>query len=222
MQIAFWGEQPGSGTTSSMLACAGMLSVLYPRLPVTLHTVNAARARAGRHCGNRHKSTLANIHSGIRFRLVDCGSGLDEVRYRILRQSDYIVVNLRQEEQQLAHFFLEEAFLMQNSLVLISNYYQASRFNLEYIRHMYRIEPSRLGAISCNSEFERAIAQGRIPFFVKQAWRDCRNGRNQRFLEELTGVTYSLLRGVERECGVTLPFAAWKTEHKEDIILWNR
>lgn len=135
---------------------------------------------------------------------LDCGSGLDARTRRILKQSEIVVVNLRQEEKELHRFFLEEARFLPGSRILLGNYCGESRFDRTYLERVYRVEPERILVLSENTEFDYARACGRMAGFVSRENRKPGSLRNQMFLEELKAISQSLLRDAGWICGRSL------------------
>lgn len=196
MKIAFWGEDPQSGTTSGMLAVAGMVSVMQPELSVAVY--NAAVAKKA----EQHRIQRCDLEHIVRkdkkhIEFVDCGSGMDKVRCRMLRQADFVVVSLRQEEKCMQQFFMEESFLLPRRIVLLNNYSSYSRFTPEYAQYTYRADAEEFAVLSCNNEFAWACSNGKIRTFVKQKSEMPGSETNRKFLRELEVFSRLLLKNME-------------------------
>lgn len=209
MTIAFWGAGVQSGTNANMRAVAAVFSDLCPDIRIGLY---AAGGKGGGICRNKNykssnkaagwkdSSALADI------RFVDCGSGMSGEKRRILRKAEIVVVNIRQEEEEIRRFFLEESHLLPGSPILIGNYCGQSKFSRRYLECVYRAEPEKVSVLSRNVEFEQAAACGRVYRFVKKESCAPKNLRNQQLLEELKGISGLLLRNAETLYGRDVPW----------------
>ncbi len=217
MKVAFWGESAQSNAGINMRAVASVFLMLYPEVEVGLYTADTQkRAPAGKGpFGKRRVSGPERKHGNftacrstapedkVREKLcfIDCGSGMDDKKRKILKQAEIVVVNLWQDEREIHRFFLEEARFLPQSLILISNYCSQSRLDKKYLERVYRAEPERIMVISENTEFDYASARGRAMNFVSRENRTPGSLRNQRFLEELKVISQSLLRHTGFMCG---------------------
>lgn len=207
MKVAFWGESAQSNAGINMRAIASVFPMLYPEVEVGLYTADTQRRgtagkgplgkrrvsaeRPGSYTICHSTATEGKMREKLCF--VDCGSGMDCKKRRILKQAELVVVNLRQDEREIHHFFLEEARFLPQSLILISNYCSQSRLDRQYLERVYRAERGQIMILSENTEFDYASARGRAMNFV---WRNRMPGslRNQRFLDELKTISRFLLR----------------------------
>lgn len=226
MKIAFWGESGQSNAGIHMRAVVSVFSALYPEIETAMYTMDTRKQSLCRKkptgkspvsgalsepgadaaCGVPGKKTTVSE----KLCFIDCGSGHDSKKYRILRQAEIVVVNLRQEEKELSHFFLEEAHLLPKSRILLGNYCSQSRFNKQYLEQIYRAKPGQIMVLSGNTEFDYAYACGRAASFLRKESRMPGSLRNQLFLAELKKISEALLRDIGMVCGSILP----ETEHK--------
>lgn len=205
MKIVFWGETRQCGTTSNMLAVAGMLSVLYPVARIEVRTLGTAQYGMSL-CTEEEKSFLkAFVDSkkishpkkqAIHFSFLDCGSGKDKWHRELLKQADLVVVNLAQEEAALQEFFMYDIHIAPNILILLGKYYELSRYGREYLERFYRIDPETIGVIPRNSEFEMAADKGKIRHFVQTEGQLAEKKRNQELFQELMHFVALLLQNV--------------------------
>lgn len=179
MKIAFWSEEGQSGTTSNMLACAEMFSILYPAAEICAQNLGLSKKIAKAERGKQKPSKEADFY------FLDCGIGLGRGKSRILRQMDLVVVNVKQEEAGLNRFFLEDRHRIPNFLVLMGNYYACDAFDRAYLEREYRVESERLGVISNNPEFYEAHRRGKVRHFIKAEYAKTGSLRNEQLLKEL-------------------------------------
>lgn len=206
MKIVFWGETRQCGTTSNMLAVAGMLSVLYPVARIEVRTLGTVQH--GMHlCVEEEKNFLKasvdtkkvsrNEKQAMHFCFFDCGSGKDKWHRDILRQADLVVVNLAQEEAALWEFFMYDIHIAPNILILLGKYYELSKYGREYLERFYRIDPETIGVIPCNSEFEMAADKGKVRHFVQTEGQMLKKKRNQELFQELMHFVELLLQNAK-------------------------
>lgn len=214
MKIAFWSEMRQSGTTSNMLAVAEMTARIFPESVVAVQRLSVPQ-------GAKEKSNKKNVKSQNRqpsktseketraadFYFLDCGTGLDEKKCRILKQMDVVVVNLRQDRKCLDDFFLRDRQWFPNYFAIISDFYgehEQERCNLE---RRYRLKAETAAIISHNSAFACAKEAGKIRRFTREQWTAPTDFRNEQFVRELEWI----LTGINK-C----------IKNKEEITVWNR
>lgn len=179
MNIVFWGEEHGCGTTAHMLAVAGMLSVLCPRADIGIGALPGGRRAA--------------------FHFYDGGAGLTERRLRMLRAADLVVVNLRPDKACVEHFFGEHRHIAKNKMILLGNYDEDARINCAYLEHFYRAEPEQIGGIPYNNGFYQALLHQRTDAFIRREC-DCPGSlRNEQFLNEVRQIAKVILAEKENE-----------------------
>lgn len=200
MKIAFWSEDRQSGTTSNMLASAAMMSILCPKIAISMQSLGTS--------GKPLKDKPA-IFEAADIYFLDCGNGLDVGRRRVLQQMDMVVVNLKQEKEALDRFFLEDMHVMPNFLLLLGNYYGSSVYNRDYLARVYRIAPEKVGAVYGNSEFSRAYELGRLEPFVKREHIRAQSVRNELLLKELEQFSKQLIKKYEEQ-------------NQGGTLIWNR
>lgn len=205
MKIVFWGETKQCGTTSNMLAVAGMLAVLRPEARIEVCTPGISQRAIRLHAGKKKntekifRDTEKKVYNGNRdmhFYFLDCRSGRDRWCREVLRKADLVVVNLAQQEDCLRKFFLYDIHIAPNILILMGKYYELSRYGREYLEHFYRIDPEKFGVIPCNAQFEMAADRGKVRHFVQTECKLPESERNGRLLQELTRFVELLLQNV--------------------------
>ncbi|MBO5246761.1 MAG: hypothetical protein J6B28_05805 [Eubacterium sp.] len=226
MKIVFWGETKRCGTTSNMLAVAGMLSVLRPDVRVEVRTLGLAqrsmRPYAGEEKSFRKDSddterVSCNENQNMHFCFFDCGSGKDKRRRDILRQADLVVVNLVQDEAALQEFFMYDIHIAPNILILMGKYYELSGYGRGYLERFYRIGPETIGVIPCNAAFEKAADKGKVRQFVQMESQMSNNKRNQELLQELTHFVELLLQNAgELQCKKEKQHCRIKTKQRDE------
>ncbi|MGN0348412.1 MAG: hypothetical protein ACI4DR_02655 [Roseburia sp.] len=182
MKIAFWSVDSRCGTTCNMLAVAAIFSLLYPKTRVVVKN------------GREAKEKEVRKQEDADFFFLDCGAGSYEKKCRILREMDLVIVNLKQEEEHLNRFFLENKHLLSNFYVVLGNYYRQSVYDPRYLEQVYRMCPEKCVVISNNSEFEQACSRRRIRRFIQAEYRQTKSLRNERLLSELTQLAHGILR----------------------------
>lgn len=190
MKIAFWSEEGKSGTTSNMLACAAMFSILYPHVKVSVQSLRVLK---------RQMQTKQKRQEEEHICFLDCGNGLDERKRRVLSQMDMVVVNLKQEKESLDRFFMDDVHWVPDALVLVGNYYDSSALNRAYLENVYRIAPEGLGTISSNGEFCHACQLAKVRRFIKTEYAETKSMRNKQLLEELEQFTKQIVMRMEEK-----------------------
>lgn len=165
MNVVFWGEEHGSGTTAHMLAVAGMLAVMCPKMKIAV--------------GTSPKEEQAAIH------FYDGGTGLTRRKRRMLWRADLVVVSLKQERNCMERFFQRDFHISENLFFLLDGYAGEVETGRIYLEQVYRIEPERIGAIPFNNEFYLALLRGESGLFIRRECRNHGNISNQQFIREL-------------------------------------
>lgn len=191
MKIAFWSETECSGTTSNMLAVAGMFSLLYPQEKVTVRGIEEEETEQMRRRAGRETAV-----SEICF--LDCGSGTSERTYRMLAEASLIVVNLKQDRRDMERFFLEYDHWKMEPLFLLSNYYGHSQYCRTYLERIYRIMPDCICVISHNGEFAQAYRHDTLKKFIAQEYQKAGCMRNELWLAEVEQVAKLLRKHMEQ------------------------
>lgn len=173
MNIVFWGEEHGCGTTAHMLAVAGMLSVLCPHVEVAIGALPGSPR--------------------VAFHFYDGGTGLTLRRQRMLRAADLVVVNLKPERACVEDFFLEHSHIAKNKLILLGNYYKGTGVDCGYLEHFYRVEPERVGEIPYNGGFYQALLHRKADAFIRCEADNPNSLRNEQFLNELRRIAQLIL-----------------------------
>lgn len=102
---------------------------------------------------------------------------------KILQQSDFVVVNLYQNQQLLDHFFRNYSAIQERAFYLIGNYDEDSQLTRGEIMKRYQIPGCQIGVIPHNANFSDAISDGNlIPFLLKNYTCDDRS-QNYKFMK---------------------------------------
>lgn len=191
MRIAFWSETECSGTTFNMLAVAGMFSLLYPQEKVIVQSIEEEETK--RKCRRAGQEAAA---SEICF--MDCGSGMSERKYRMLAEASLVVVNLKQDREDMERLFLENNHWKVEPLFLLGNYYGHSQYCRTYLERTYRIMSDCICVISHNGEFAQAYRHGTLKKFIAREYQKAGCMRNELWLAEVEQVAKLLRRHMEQ------------------------
>lgn len=180
VNIAFWGETRGSGTTSNLLAVACALTWGWENGGSISYKRNEAEQLV----------VEARGESGM-YTLIDCGSREDVQTEALLEKADLVVVNVRQTKHMLEHYFLTYGSLPRRSFFLIGSYYEDCWHNWRNLEQNYRIPRGQVGVIPYNQEFCEARSRGRLEQFMQKGYAvtdRCtrRNPCNKKLREPLT------------------------------------
>lgn len=177
MNVVFWGEERGSGTTAHMFAVAGMLAAMCPEMKIAIG------------------ASVEKERAAIRF--YDCGTGLTGRKRRMLKHADLVVVSLRQESACMERFFQWDFHISGNILFLLGGYAGEREAGRAHLERLYRVEPERIGEIPFNNEFYLALLQGKSSSFIRREYRKSGNGTNELFIRELKKAAVCILRRAE-------------------------
>lgn len=97
----------------------------------------------------------------------------------ILSHSDLIVVNLPQDEEQLAVFFQENQSIQEKAVYLIGGYQEGTSCNMSYICREYKISRDRIGIIPYNLELEEAMSNGHLLQFLNRNYFQAEDRENE-------------------------------------------
>lgn len=173
MNIVFWGEEGRSGTTAHMLAVSVMLALRYPHIEPNAVSLHKEQAN---------------------YRILDCGTGLDMRKRRMLWHADLVVVNLKQEKACIENFFREHFHIAKNVMYLLDGSNCEIGIDHAYLERMYRVEPEQMAVIPFNNEFYQALLQGKSADFIERENRMPRNLKNEEFICVLREVTDAMVR----------------------------
>lgn len=127
---------------------------------------------------------------------VDVGAARDELSKQIFERSDLIAVNFNQNSRNLERFFEKRQEHSEKLFYLIGGYDEASRYNRNNIRRLYRIQKNTLGVIPYNPEFQDAFCDGRVLKFLLNN-QICRTfDKNYYFMRELEETSNLILKRV--------------------------
>ncbi len=99
---------------------------------------------------------------------VDLSSSTLESSRKILQLSDFIVVNLCQNHQQLSHFFRNFSEIRKKAFYVIGNYDSKSVITKADIIKKYGLLGSQVGTIPYNRQYADALTRGSVvPFLLK-------------------------------------------------------
>lgn len=178
MNVVFWGEEHGSGTTAHMFAVAGMLAVMCPKMKIAI--------------GASSKEEQAAMH------FYDCGTGLTRRKRRMLWHADLVVVSLKQESACIERFFQRDFHIAKNILFLLGGYASEAETGRAYLERVYRIEPERIGTVPFNNEFYLALLRGKSSSFIQREYWNSRSENNEQFIWELKKTAAYILGMTEK------------------------
>ncbi|MCR5624527.1 MAG: hypothetical protein K6G11_04705 [Lachnospiraceae bacterium] len=124
---------------------------------------------------------------------VDVESNNNISTFELLNNSDCIVVNLNQSENDLTYFFENYGSLTRKAIFLISKYQPELALNISKIKRLYPFKNAPIFTIPYNVEFEYAMEIGRAQQFIfKNHFQPSES--NKYFIRE-TSKTADYLRG---------------------------
>lgn len=151
MNIAFWGEERESGTTTHMHAVAEVMSVLCPKEELT------------------YGGMLHGADQGIHF--FDCGSGLNDRKRRVLWHADLVVVNLRRERRCVERFFMQDFHVSRNLTYLLGGCERGDGADRRYLERVFRVEPEHIGEVPfCNGFYHALQRNLGADFLQREMW----------------------------------------------------
>lgn len=133
---------------------------------------------------------------------IDVCSGNHPLSFKIIEDSDVIVVNLSQNTGVMEAYFTDyQNLLQQKVFYLVGNYDDNSKYNINNMRRHYRkfMKISNSGIIPYNTAFHDALCDGRVSEFVKDNLRCSKEDENQCFVAEARHVASKIckLAGIE-------------------------
>lgn len=84
----------------------------------------------------------------------------------ILDEVDTVVVNLKQNLNELRYFFKNYSSLLEKCVFLISNYNSQSNLTINKISHIFSIPKSRIASIPYNEDYQEALSRGSLVEFL--------------------------------------------------------
>lgn len=115
----------------------------------------------------------------------------------ILDEADLVVVNLRQDFDDIDAFFSLYSAIAYKSLFLISDYYPNKSCNLSKIRSQFNINKNNMVAISHNQQFESALRQGKIINYMYNHFQCDKKDLNYCFIRDIKKATKMIIQNVE-------------------------
>lgn len=100
----------------------------------------------------------------------------------ILSHSDLIVVNLPQDEEQLAVFFQGNQSIQEKAVYLIGGYQEGTSCNMSHICREYKIPRDRIGIIPYNLELQEAMSNGHLLQFLNRNYFQAEDRENEYLL----------------------------------------
>lgn len=122
-------------------------------------------------------------------------SGEDELKEKIIRQSDLIVINLTQNYNALEHLFEQYGQIPGKKLYLLSRYDKDSRINTKNLQRRYGLK-EKISVIPYNIQFSDACMEGRlVDFLMKNEMVDSEDD-NFFLIKELKNTVTSILEAL--------------------------
>ena len=117
----------------------------------------------------------------------------------ILEETDLVIVNLCQNKIILDHFFANYQSLLDKSIILIGNYNDQSRFNLNTIRRRYQIPKDMIGTVPFNLEFADAVSGGSVVEFLMRNLTCKKQDENYYFMSQVKKAAHMVLEQLRGE-----------------------
>lgn len=115
----------------------------------------------------------------------------------ILDEADLVVVNLRQDFDDIQAFFSFYSAIAYKSLFLISNYYPNKSCNLNKIKTQFNLSKHNVLTISHNLQFESALRQGKIINYMYDHFQCSRGDLNYCFIRDIKKATKMILQNIQ-------------------------
>lgn len=211
MNIVFWSEEDGCGTTSGMVAIASVCSQLWDMKPVFIqvrHRENdfSKKLLISKTLAAREESSYiqpikwkvmdllkqAAEISDLTF--VDCGCSRNELVDTILPQADVVVVTISQERQNLDAYFQKRHVFSGKVIYLVNQYQQDSIYNKKNLNRLYRLEEGELAVIPHNPFFRYACGKGKVERFIRKHIRCTASDSQFYFIQDLIQTSSMVLK----------------------------
>jgi hypothetical protein len=115
----------------------------------------------------------------------------------ILEEADLVVVNLRQDLDDIEAFFSYYSSIAYKSLFLISNYRSNRPCNLSKIRARFNLRKENIVTVSHNLQFENALYQGKIINYMYDYFQCVKGDNNYCFMRDIKNATEMILNNVQ-------------------------
>jgi hypothetical protein len=115
----------------------------------------------------------------------------------ILDEADLVVVNLRQDFDDIEAFFSFYSAIAYKSLFLISDYYPNKSCNLNKIRTQFNLNKNNVVAVSHNPQFESALTQGKIINYMYVHFQCDRGDLNYCFIRDIKKATKMIIQNAQ-------------------------
>ncbi len=115
----------------------------------------------------------------------------------LLEDADLVVVNLKQDYDEIKSFFTNYSSLSYKSLFLISDYRLNQSWTITKIRNQFHIPKENIIGISHNQQFENALIHGKVINFMYDNYRCNKSNPNYSFMRDIKKATQALLHGVK-------------------------
>ena len=115
----------------------------------------------------------------------------------LLDEADLVIVNLKQNYDEIKSFFANYSSLTYKSLFLISNYRSHRSLNLTKIKNEFHIPKENIVAIHHNQLFENAVYNGKVINYMYEHYYCNRNDSNYKFMKDIRKATKMLLHSIQ-------------------------
>ena len=131
--------------------------------------------------------------------LVDVAQGSMSTQI-MLEKADLVAVTMTQQAYDMEYFLENYASLLPKTIFLIENYRKTSNYKKEYqyLEKQYHLPKESIGIIPYNSEYERAVQEGRVIEFFNRNFCCNRNNPNYAFIKASKQVTDLLYKAVNK------------------------
>jgi len=128
---------------------------------------------------------------------VDVSSGNNPLSFKIMNDSDLVVINLSQNMGMTDAFFTYYIELIHSKVFyLFGNYDGNSKYNINNIRRRYwkSITPMNSGVIPYNTAYLDAQCDGRVNEFIRENMGCGKNDQNQYFIKKVRKATEKIVK----------------------------
>lgn len=115
----------------------------------------------------------------------------------LLDEADLVVVNLKQNYDEIKSFFTNYSSLTYKSLFLISNYRPHRALNIAKIKKEFNIPKENIATIPHNQQFENAIYHGKVINYMFEHYQCNRVDPNYEFMRDVKKATKMLLHSID-------------------------
>lgn len=136
-------------------------------------------------------TTLANLADYV---FINCSHSGEQVRRKIQKLADIVVVNVLQSGPVLDEYFSYPSEYQYKAMYCIGGYMGGEPYNLKNIQRLYRMGADDIGVIPYNAEFLSLLKKGRAFSFFENRHRNARYGSNRQFYNKTFQMAELIIR----------------------------